>query len=92
MASVTLGSVNRQLPVNAIAIAIGGHVRAGLEDNPWLGVEGSVPATNLDLAERTANAAAVVGRGLATPAESRALLSLGPGPAAAPPARVASSN
>ncbi len=41
-----------QAPVNALAIAMGGHVRTGLEDNPWLDAAGGRPATNAGLVER----------------------------------------
>jgi uncharacterized protein (DUF849 family) len=65
-----------QAPANALAIAIGGHARVGLEDNPWL--HGREPATNVQLVERAASMATAVGRPLATPAQTRALLGLSP--------------
>jgi uncharacterized protein (DUF849 family) len=65
-----------QAPANALAVAIGGHVRVGLEDNPWLDAAGSLPATNVQLVERAASMAEAVGRPLATPAQTRAILGL----------------
>jgi 3-keto-5-aminohexanoate cleavage enzyme len=71
-----------QQPVNALAIAMGGHVRTGLEDNPHLDHRTRAPATNGGLVARAVAQAAAVGRAVATPAEARALLGL-PAPAAA---------
>ncbi|MBI5104236.1 MAG: 3-keto-5-aminohexanoate cleavage protein [Solirubrobacterales bacterium] len=64
-----------QLPANALAVAMGGHVRTGLEDNPLLDGE---PATNEALVARAAVLGLAAGRRLATPAEARALLSVDP--------------
>lgn len=73
-AGAGLGAFQR--PVNGLAIAMGGHVRTGLEDNPWLDAAGTEPATNARLVERAAALAAAVGRPLATPAQARAILGL----------------
>ena len=70
-----------QLPANALAIAMGGHVRTGLEDNPYLDAAGAEPATNLALVQRAVAQGAALGRPAATPEEARAALGL---PAAAP--------
>ena len=67
-----------QLTVNALAIASGGHVRVGLEDNLWLDVEKTRPATNLALVERLVTIARAVERPIATPAEARELIGLPP--------------
>jgi len=67
-----------QLTVNALAIASGGHVRVGLEDNLWLDVEKTRPATNLALVERLVTIARAVERPTATPAEARELIGLPP--------------
>ena len=66
-----------QLPMNAIAIFMGGHVRTGLEDCPYLSYEDRTPATNEALVRRAAELAHAAGRRLATPAEARGLLGLG---------------
>jgi 3-keto-5-aminohexanoate cleavage enzyme len=59
-----------------MAIAMGGHVRVGLEDNLWLDVEKTRPATNVDLVERLVRLAESAGREVATPAEARELIGL----------------
>lgn len=73
-AAAGLGSF--QLPANTLAIAMGGHVRAGLEDNPWMDADGELGATNEALVRRVAELAALAGRRLASPAEARAVLGL----------------
>lgn len=65
-----------QAPANALAIAMGGHVRTGLEDNPWLDAAGTEPATNAQLVARAVAMATTVGRQLATPEQARAILGL----------------
>lgn len=67
-----------QAPANALAVAIGGHVRTGLEDNPWLDAAGTQPASNARLIERVVTLASAVGRRIATPDETRAILGLHP--------------
>jgi 3-keto-5-aminohexanoate cleavage enzyme len=65
-----------QLPMTAMAIFMGGHVRTGLEDNPAYDAERTQPATNPGLVTRSAELALTAGRRLATPAEVRARLGL----------------
>lgn len=65
-----------QLPMNAVAVFTGGHVRTGLEDNPALDAERTVPATNPALVRRVVELAGITGRAVATPAQTRALLGL----------------
>jgi 3-keto-5-aminohexanoate cleavage enzyme len=72
-----------QAPANALAIAMGGHVRTGLEDNPWFDASGERPATNAGLVERAVTMAAAVGRPIAAPDETRSMLGL-PVPVLAP--------
>lgn len=67
-----------QLTVNAQAIAMGGHVRVGLEDNLWMDAEKTKPATNQALVERLTRVAQAIERPLATPAEARKLIGLPP--------------
>jgi 3-keto-5-aminohexanoate cleavage enzyme len=67
-----------QLPMNALAIAMGGHARVGLEDNIFHGFDRSELATNQGLVERVADLSETFGRRLATPARARSLLGLGP--------------
>jgi uncharacterized protein (DUF849 family) len=67
-----------QLPMNALAIAMGGHTRVGLEDNIFHGFDRSELATNQGLVERVADLSETFGRLLATPSHARAMLGLGP--------------
>ena len=67
-----------QLPVNAMALFMGGHVRTGLEDNPYYDYASRSAATNLLLVGRVGTLAATAGRRLATPAEVREWLDLPP--------------
>lgn len=65
-----------QLPANGLALFMGGHVRTGLEDNPWWDHATREPATNAGLVHRIAALAELAGRRLATPEEARELLGL----------------
>lgn len=65
-----------QLPINAIAVFAGGHVRTGLEDNPHFDHLARTPATNAELVARVAGIARVAGRDVSTPAQTRATLGL----------------
>jgi uncharacterized protein (DUF849 family) len=65
-----------QLDAMLLAVAAGGHVRVGLEDNIWLDRARSEPATNTALVRRVVAAAELAERPPATPAETRALLGL----------------
>jgi uncharacterized protein (DUF849 family) len=67
-----------QLPMNGIAMLMGGHVRVGLEDNPYYDYATRSPATNPLLVARIAGMAATAGRRLANPAEVRDWLDLRP--------------
>ena len=59
------------LPALANAIILGGHIRVGLEDHPWL-PDGS-PATNLGLVRNAVDLVRSLGRRPATAAEAREL-------------------
>ena len=65
-----------QFHVNSMAIAMGGHVRVGLEDNLWFDRDRTELATNLKLIERLVKLAHSVGREIASPDEARALIGL----------------
>jgi len=68
-----------QLPVNNVAIIMGGHVRVGLEDNLYYDTEKTVPATNEMLVKRVVRVANELGRPIAKPDEAREILGLKPG-------------
>ncbi len=72
-----LGSA--QLPANALALASGGGVRVGLEDNLYFDDERKKLATNRELLERVHSLAALLGRRVMHPAELRRRLGLLPG-------------
>jgi 3-keto-5-aminohexanoate cleavage enzyme len=70
------GIGRHQLPANAMAIAAGGHVRVGLEDNIWWDRARTIPATNEQLVRRVAQLAEQLERPLATAADVRRRLGL----------------
>jgi 3-keto-5-aminohexanoate cleavage enzyme len=72
----TIGIGKYELPLAATAIAMGGHVRVGLEDNNKM-PDGSL-ASNESLVKYVADLAKMMGRQLATPAEAREILGLKP--------------
>jgi 3-keto-5-aminohexanoate cleavage enzyme len=65
-----------QLMMNSIAIASGGGVRVGIEDNIWHDSSRSVLAKNLDLIKRIHTLAEANGRTIMKPADCRTLLRL----------------
>jgi 3-keto-5-aminohexanoate cleavage enzyme len=67
-----IGKSHRRL--TALGIALGGHVRVGLED--VLELDGR-PATNLELVQRAVALAKECGREVATPEEARKILCIG---------------
>jgi len=75
-ATWTVAGIGRwQLPMAALAIVMGGHVRVGLEDNLYYR-KGEL-ATNEQLVARVARLAAELGRPVASPPEARRILGLG---------------
>jgi 3-keto-5-aminohexanoate cleavage enzyme len=63
----------------ALAVALGGHVRVGYEDNPYLR-KGELAASNAVLVERMVAMARAIGRDVASPEEARAIIGLGNSP------------
>ncbi len=73
----SLGGIGRfALAAQALGIALGGHVRVGMEDSPHLENRTRTPATNARLVERVVRLAREHGREPATPAQARALIGL----------------
>ena len=68
------GISRMQMPIAAAAIAMGGNVRVGLEDNIYL--ERGVPATNGQLVEKVIGIIDLMGARAVTPAEAREKLGL----------------
>jgi 3-keto-5-aminohexanoate cleavage enzyme len=58
-----------------MAMAMGGHVRVGLEDNIYYS-KGVLAKTNAQLVERVVRIAKEFGREIATPQEARKILNL----------------
>jgi len=73
------GIGDAQLPMNGVAIAIGGGVRVGLEDNIWYDSRRTRLATNQDLLRRVHALAEASERSVMTPDALRSRLNLNPG-------------
>lgn len=63
------------LPMSTLAMAMGGHARAGFEDTPYYR-PGELATSNAQLIERLARIARELGREIATPTEAREMLGL----------------
>jgi 3-keto-5-aminohexanoate cleavage enzyme len=72
-----VGHSGSDLQMAALAMNMGGHVRAGFEDNPYYR-PGELAGSNAQLIERLVRLASEVGRDVATPAEARQMLGLEP--------------
>jgi 3-keto-5-aminohexanoate cleavage enzyme len=70
-----IGIGRAQTPMAMLALAMGGHVRVGLEDNIHYH-RGELAAGNAQLVERAVRLAAELGRPVASPDEARKLLNL----------------
>jgi 3-keto-5-aminohexanoate cleavage enzyme len=64
-----------QLPINLAAMAMGGHVRTGLEDNVYYH-KGQLAESNAQLVARLARIAGEIGRPVATSVQAREMLGL----------------
>jgi len=64
-----------QLPMAVMAMAMGGHVRVGLEDNIYYS-KGVLTKSNAELVERIVRMAKEFGREIATPSNVRKILNL----------------
>ena len=70
-----LGAGRAQMPVAAIAAAIGGNVRVGLEDSLWIGA-GQLAASNADQVTQVRKIIEGLGLDVATADEAREILEL----------------
>ncbi len=70
-----LGAGRNQLPIAAIAAAMGGHVRVGLEDNLWAG-KGRLAESNAQQVRAARQIIEGLGLEIATPEEAREILAL----------------
>ena len=73
------GIGDEQLKMNSVAIAIGGGVRVGLEDNIWFDSERTILARNTDLIRRIHVIAGANGRKVMKSGEFREKMNLQPG-------------
>ena len=64
-----------QLPMSMMAVAMGGHVRVGLEDNIYFS-RGVLAESNAQLVERVVRISREFGRDIAPPSEARQILHL----------------
>ncbi|PZX14912.1 uncharacterized protein (DUF849 family) [Palleronia aestuarii] len=70
-----LGAGRNQMPIAAIAAAMGGNVRVGLEDSLWCG-PGRMATSNAEQVQQVRKIIEGLGLELATPDEAREMLSL----------------
>jgi 3,5-dioxohexanoate:acetyl-CoA acetone transferase len=70
-----LGAGRNQLAVAAMAAAMGGNVRVGLEDSLWIG-PGQLAKTNADQVTKARQIIEGLGKEIATPDEAREILEL----------------
>lgn len=70
-----LGIGKGHLPIMYAALAMGGHVRVGMEDN-ILYSKGVLAKSNVEFIERTKRIVAELNKSIATPDEARAILGL----------------
>lgn len=73
--NVSVMSPTRQWNLLAMAIGLGGHVRVGYEDNPYL-TPGQLADSNARLVEKAVQLATLLGREVATPEEAREIIGL----------------
>ena len=70
-----LGAGRAQMPVAAMAAAMGGNVRVGLEDSLWMGA-GRLAQSNAEQVSQVRKIIEGLGLEVASPAEARAMLKL----------------
>jgi 3-keto-5-aminohexanoate cleavage enzyme len=72
-----IGIGRGHLPMSMMALAMGGHIRVGLEDNIYYS-RGVLAETNAQFVDRIVRISREYGREIATPAEARDILSITP--------------
>ena len=70
-----LGIGRGHLPIMYTTLALGGHVRVGMEDNIYYS-KGVLAKSNVEFVERTKRIAAEIDKEIATPDEARSILGL----------------
>ena len=71
------GIGRHQLHANVLSLTLGGNVRVGLEDNPYIDWSSKTGASNPQLVERLVKIAREMGREPATPEEARSIIGIG---------------
>lgn len=74
-----------QLPLSTMAVALGGNIRVGMEDNVYYS-HGVLAESNAQLVERAVRIVRELGREVASPEEAREMLHMPPSPQAGPSA------
>lgn len=74
--SVSVMDPPTQWQVLTQAILLGGHVRVGMEDNPYLDLHGTLAKSNAELVEKAVRIAREAGREVASPEEARKITGL----------------
>ena len=69
-----------------MALALGGNIRMGMEDNVYFS-HGVLAVSNAQLVERAARIVRELGREIATPEEAREMMHLAPAPQRPPLAK-----
>ena len=70
-----LGIGNGHVPIMLATVAMGGHLRVGMEDNVYFAA-GQLAESNAQLVTRAADIVRIAGNKVATPAEAREILGL----------------
>ena len=76
--SVSVMDPPTQWQILTQSILLGGHVRVGMEDNPYLDTRGTLARSNAELVDKIVRIARELGRDIASPAEARTLTGLHP--------------
>ena len=74
--SVSVMDPAAQWEVLTTSIILGGHVRVGMEDNPYLDLNGTLARSNAERVEKVVRIAREVGREIAPPEEARQITGL----------------
>ena len=74
--SVSVMDPPTQWQVLTQAILLGGHVRVGMEDNPYLDLKGTLAKSNAELVDKIVRIARDLGRDSASPEEARRITGL----------------
>lgn len=72
-----IGAGRAQMQMAALSIALGGHVRVGLEDNLYI-AKGELAKSNAQQVEKVKGLIEANGKQVATPSEARQILGVGP--------------